>query len=318
MLESEVIIIGGGPAGSACAWKLKQEGVQTIILDKKKFPRHKTCAGWITPRVFSTIGLKPEEYPFGISFFRRLNFHFFGIPLPVITRQYSVRRYEFDHWLMDRSGVPVEYHEADDIRKENGYYIIDNKFRCRYLIGAGGTYCRVYGTFFKKANPRSRKLLITAMEDEFEYDCPDKKCYLWFFEKGLPGYSWYVPKDKRYLNIGIGGKLGALKDRGKTILDHWNLFIKKLEDRSLVDKKTFKPRALNYYLRQNINTVHMDNAFIIGDAAGLATLDMGEGIGPAIESGLLAAISIINGTEYRVDGISRYSFLNILFSHWNK
>jgi flavin-dependent dehydrogenase len=47
----------------------------------------------------------------------------------------------------------------------------------------------------------------------------------------------------------------------------------------------------------------------VGDAAGLATLDMGEGIGPAVRSGFLAAQSIINGTDYSLESISKYSFL---------
>ena len=49
------------------------------------------------------------------------------------------------------------------------------------------------------------------------------------------------------------------------------------------------------------------NAFIVGDAIGLATRDMCEGIGPAIRSGLLAADAISQGTAYSIDAIGRYS-----------
>ena len=51
------------------------------------------------------------------------------------------------------------------------------------------------------------------------------------------------------------------------------------------------------------------NALIAGDAVGLATLDMGEGIGPAIRSGLLAAEAIVNGSGYAVRGIPKVSLL---------
>ena len=47
-----------------------------------------------------------------------------------------------------------------------------------------------------------------------------------------------------------------------------------------------------------------DNAFIVGDAAGLATRDMAEGIGPAVRSGLEAAEAILHGKEYRLDDVT--------------
>jgi len=53
--------------------------------------------------------------------------------------------------------------------------------------------------------------------------------------------------------------------------------------------------------------VRIGNAFLAGDAAGLATRDMCEGIGPAVESGLLAARAIATGEEYALDGIGTLS-----------
>ena len=53
--------------------------------------------------------------------------------------------------------------------------------------------------------------------------------------------------------------------------------------------------------------VRIDNAFITGDAVGLATVDLCEGIGPAIRSGHLAAESILTGAEYSLDAVSAHS-----------
>jgi flavin-dependent dehydrogenase len=55
--------------------------------------------------------------------------------------------------------------------------------------------------------------------------------------------------------------------------------------------------------------VRRDNAFIVGDAVGLATRDMGEGIGPAVRSGLLAAQAIVHDTDYDLRAIARVSLL---------
>ena len=67
-----------------------------------------------------------------------------------------------------------------------------------------------------------------------------------------------------------------------------------------------------FFLRQNMAEIRSGNAFLVGDALGLATLDMGEGIGPAIRSGQLAAEAIIHGTDYSVASIPRYSFPSLL------
>ena len=61
-------------------------------------------------------------------------------------------------------------------------------------MGAGGTHCPVYQTFFSQSSPRAPGALIVAQEEEFQYDYKDDRCKLWFFENKLPGYAWYVPK----------------------------------------------------------------------------------------------------------------------------
>ena len=314
MIDADVIVVGGGPAGSTCAWKLNQNGIHTVILDKKDFPRQKLCAGWITPAVLKNLRLKKEEYPHGILTFKRLYFHVYGRKLPIPTWQYSVRRYEFDRWLLKRAAVPLYRHAVHHIKKENGGYIIDDAYRSKYLVGAGGTHCPVYGTFFKKANSRVSYRLITTIEEEFKYDYQDANCHLWFFDNNLPGYAWYVPKAGGYLNVGIGAKFLTLKNRGQTIRRHWDYFIAKLAELSLVQDHTYQPRGYNYYLRQPLPSGHMDNAFVIGDSAGLATLDLGEGTGPAIESGILAADSILTGRKFSTKSITRYSLTHILWA----
>lgn len=315
MTEKECIIIGGGPAGSTCAWKLKQAGLDVIIIDKQEFPRPKLCAGWITPRVVRDLEIDPGSYPHGLFTFNRLYFHLYGVKIPIKTRQYSIRRTEFDTWLLERSGVAVDHHRVQNIRKENGFYIIDDIYRCKYLVGAGGTNCPVYHTFFRETSSRVLKQQILCMETEFPYDVQDTNCYLWFFDRGLQGYSWYVPKAGGYVNIGIGGKFHDIQAKGKTLRSHWEHFIRKLIRLQLVSENSFQPQGYSYYLRQKIRNGQLDKAFIIGDAAGLATIDMGEGIGPAVESGLLAANAIIQGSEYYLNSVTRSSLFNILFSH---
>jgi flavin-dependent dehydrogenase len=310
MIAAEVIVVGGGPAGSTCARELKRCGIDTLILDKSDFPRDKLCAGWITPRVVEMLEL--AEYPHSLTYFDRLRFHFFGRPVSVRTRQYAVRRAELDHWLLHRAGVPVVRHTVRRIERSRGGYVIDNSFRCTYLVGAGGTYCPVKRAFFGDSFARTRESMIVTLEEEFAYDYRDGGCNLWFFERKLSGYAWYVPKAGGFLNIGIGGKLAVLKSRKTSILQHWNFFTGKLQRLGLVRNHSFHPRGYVYTLRWKRRRVRLDNVFLVGDAAGLATRDMGEGIAPAVESGLRAAAAIARGRAYSIDSIPSYSLPAIL------
>ena len=68
MQETDVIIVGGGPAGSTCAGKLRAGGLDVLIVDKAEFPRSKLCSGWITPGVVDDLELDVEDYSRGRVF----------------------------------------------------------------------------------------------------------------------------------------------------------------------------------------------------------------------------------------------------------
>ena len=189
MQSCDVLILGGGPAGSTAAWRLKRSGADVLVLDKEPFPRLKLCAGWITPEVVRDLEMDIASYPHRFLTFDKLHIHLKGLHLRVPCVQHSIRRFEFDAWLLERSGAPVVQHNAKHIRHENGEYIIDDAFRCKYLIGAGGTRCPVYRTFFRELHPRADELQTATLEHEIEYEWQDPDCHLWFFENGLPGYG---------------------------------------------------------------------------------------------------------------------------------
>ncbi|MEN8194729.1 MAG: NAD(P)/FAD-dependent oxidoreductase [Bacteroidota bacterium] len=314
MTDCEVLIVGGGPAGSTAAWQLVNAGMDVTILDKSTFPRTKLCAGWITPKVIKDLQININEYPFTIQKFNRLNYYFFKkLKIPIPTTQYSIRRYEFDDWLLKRSNAKLFHHKVHKIIKDNEYYIIDDIYRTKILIGAGGTHCPVYKTFFSEISPRDESNRIITLEQEFPYEVVDQQCHLWMMENKLPGYSWYISKGDNYLNVGIGGTLNNIKSANSSIKEHWDMFINKLNKKGLIQNIELNPKGYNYYLRDRNPITQIDNVYLVGDAVGLATLDMGEGIGPAIESGLLAAKAIIDRNEYSVKNISRFSFPSILF-----
>lgn len=315
MSSAEVLIVGGGPSGAACAWRLQQHGVDCLILDHQQFPRVKLCAGWITPQVVRDLEFVPEEYPGGLTTYHALYISIWGFRFRLPTQQYAIRRCEFDNWLLRRSGAPVQVHRVERIEQCNGRYVVDGAFAGKYLVGAGGTRCPVYRTLFQEASPRDRDSLIVTLEQEFPYPYTDPRCQLWFLENGLPGYAWYVPKANDIVNVGIGAKLSPLQAKGDTLRRHWRAFVDKLDRQDLVRGYSFRPRGHVYYSRQRQPRVRLGNALIVGDAVGLATLNMGEGIGPAVRSGLLAAEAIVRDSDYDIRSIQKLSLLPNLRYH---
>jgi flavin-dependent dehydrogenase len=308
--EAEVLIVGGGPGGSACAWRLRQLGVSDVlILDREAFPRTKLCAGWITPQVVSDLAIEPGEYPHGWLRFERVRVHRGWLGLAQRTLQYSIRRFEFDAWLVERSRARVLRHYVKEVRRDGDGFAIDGAFRARWLVGAGGTRCPVHRALFRDASPRARPLQAVTLEQEFPCDWSDPDCHLWFLEKGLPGYAWYVPKANGYLNVGVGGIAARLEQRSDHIRRHWDHLVATLERRGLVPRRHWDPGGYSYYVRAPAaaGAPRSGNAFLVGDSAGLATRDLCEGIGPAVYSGLRAAESIAKGAEYDLRGAPEYS-----------
>jgi flavin-dependent dehydrogenase len=304
---ADAIVVGGGPAGSTCAWKLREAGLDVLVLDRAAFPRTKLCAGWVTPEAIADLELDPVDYPYSFMTFDVLHLHWKALTARPKSRQHSIRRYEFDDFLLQRSGARVLQHKVRAILRDGGDYIIDGEFRCKYLIGAGGTACPVYRALFHDRNPRSSALQTTTFEYEFAYDWKDPACHLWFFDDGLPGYAWYVPKANGFINVGLGGMSDQLKRQGGHIRDYWSRFVRKLNKRGLVRHDHLNPTGYSYYLRGNVDVVRDCGAYIVGDAVGLATRDMCEGIGPAVKSGILVARAIASGTDYSLAEIGKFS-----------
>lgn len=307
MRQFDVVVIGGGPAGSACATRLVNAGVKVAVLDRENFPRTKLCAGWITPEVVEDLNFDIEAYPHRFNSFEHIVVHIKGLTFNLDSPQHSIRRFEFDDYLLKKSGAEVISHNVKNIEKKNGTYHIDDTFECEFLVGAAGTRCPVYRSFFREVNPRAKELQAATYEHEFPYEWSDPRCHLWFFRKGLPGYAWYVPKENGYLNCGIGGMADKLKSRGEDIKQFWNDFTALLCRKNFVRGFEYAPKGYSYFLRGGVDVVRVDNAFIAGDSVGLATRDLCEGIGPAIRSGHRAADSIMNGVEYSLESIGAFS-----------
>jgi geranylgeranyl reductase family protein len=300
MQRCDVLIVGGGPAGSSCAAKLRAAGADVIVLDKKDFPREKPCAGWITPQVIETLRLDIDDYRRGRVFQpltgfrtglmsgREVQTHY---DRPV---SYGIRRYEFDRYLLERSGATCRLGVTlKSLERAGDRWNINQQIDAAVVVGAGGHFCPIAQRLGARAD-RSTSV-VAAQEVEFEardadlargrieahvpelYFCDDLKGYGWCFLKG------------NYLNIGLG------RVDPHELTRHVAEFSAFLRDRQKVCgeiPKRFHGHAYQLYER-TVPKLIDDGVVLVGDAAGLAYPHSGEGIRPAIESGLMAADVIL-------------------------
>lgn len=315
METCDVLIVGGGPAGSTCARRLIDAGLDVILLDKSSFPRDKVCAGWITPAVIDELDLDLNHYRQGrvcqeIEGFRTgaMDSHYAYNDYSR-TVSYGIRRYEFDHYLLSRCGARLILNQpVSEIKRHDNYWIVNNTIRASMLIGAGGHFCPVARHLGARIGKSERS--VSAQEIEFKMtlqqqsDCHiDAEIPELFFYPDLSGYGWVFRKDQ-YLNIGVGRE-----DTGKIARDT-SQFIEFLQQHGKIPNDItngFKGHAYLLYDHAHRKILD-DSVLLIGDAAGLAYTESGEGIRPAIESGLLAAEVIINAQgDYHRNNLEPYS-----------
>jgi flavin-dependent dehydrogenase len=315
MQNCEVLIVGGGPAGSSCAGRLVQAGLNVLVIDRKTFPRDKTCAGWVTPQVFDVLGIDAADYANSrvcqpITGFRTgmIGGDEIGTEYGRVV-SYGIRRCEFDHFLLERSGASCRFGETvQDLRRDGSGWIVNDSIRAQALVGAGGHFCPVARAL--GAREGGQIVTVAAQEIEFELRPEDESRVqlrgevpeLYFCED-LAGYGWCFRKGN-FLNVG----LGRLNSPGVTA--HVQSFCQFLRDRGKVTcdlPERFHGHAYRIY--EHIEPKLVDEAVLfIGDAAGLAYPQSGEGIRPAVESGLLAAdVMIAAAGDYSGPKLAPYA-----------
>ncbi|MBI3839970.1 MAG: NAD(P)/FAD-dependent oxidoreductase [Planctomycetia bacterium] len=301
METCDVLIVGGGPAGSSCAWGLRGTNLDVLVIDRKTFPRDKVCAGWITPQVVEELNIDLEDYrtervcqPIvgfrtGLVGGREVETHY---ERPV---SYGIRRCEFDWYLLDRCGARrLEGEMIDRIDRVANGWLVNDRIRASLLVGAGGHFCPVARLLGACGIAGSH--VVTAQEVEFLATPEDLRCGTvqanvpeLFFCADLQGYGWCFRKGN-YLNIGLG------RTDCDRLSVHVREFIDFLRDSGKVRCEI--PARLHghaYRLYERTQpTLCDDGVLLVGDAAGLAYPQSGEGIRPAVESGLLAAEVIAN------------------------
>ena len=337
MRRCDAIVVGGGPAGSSCAWGLRRGGADVVVIDRARFPRDKVCAGWITPAVAAALELDAEDYRRGRTFQPITGFRTGRIgegerhvetryPRPV---SFGIRRCEFDHYLLCRSGAEVRPDTAlSGLRRDGERWVVNEEIEAPVVVGAGGHFCPVARHL---GGGGGGEPIVAAQEFEVPLDaaeeCPVRaEVPELYFAPDLRGYGWCFRK-QGVVNVGYGrvfrsrgsesrarslsrGALTAPQTPSSERLGaHVAGFLDFLRARGrLPARVTGRLKGHAYLIYGSApRPLVEDGVLLVGDAAGLAYAPSGEGIRPAVESGLLAARVLLAARgRYRSEDLAPY------------
>lgn len=314
---TDVLIIGGGPAGAAAAFWLASAGHRVSIVEKRHFPREKTCGDGLTPRAVKQLDDMGLTEP--LSKFHRfdgLRATAMGKELelqwpqhPIYPRHgYVVRRTELDE-MVARNAVAagatlLEGHEALSPIVDRGFVqgavVARDKgeaceLRARYTIvadGANSRFGRALGTSRAREWPYG-----TAIRTYFEssrHDDPWIESALDLKDRNgnpTPGYGWIFPVGDGTVNIGVG-LLSTFRDFTSVNTTHLlDSYAHQIADRWEIDPTVPTQRATSGRIPMggSVGPKAGPTYLVVGDAAGAVNPFNGEGIDYAYETARMAA-----------------------------
>ena len=309
----DVIVVGGGPAGSTAAVVLARGGARVALVDKASFPRDKACGDIVGPRglqVLADLGL-PEPRGRSIGEIdlvgptgRRVRLPC-GEGLTYPGHGTAVTRTVFDaglHAAAVASGaVPVRARAEEPLEADgriDGYRLSTGaELRADFVVGADGATSRVG----EAAGLVDAARVLWGFAVRTYLDREVERPSILFWEptawQAFPGYGWVFPGATAGTNVGLG--LGTLADRRAAARVQRALpqFLDHVRHAGLLEGTSPKgpARRLGGWLKMGIlgTTPAAGRVLLVGDAAGLVNPLQGEGISQAMTSGRAAAAAIL-------------------------
>src|SRR4051794_9920081 len=319
----DVLVVGGGPSGAACAYWLADAGHDVLLLEKKRYPREKTCGDGLTPRSVKQlhdIGLAAElagHHRFdglrSIAFGRTLELRWPEHP-EFPSYGYVVTRKDLDHMVAQRAekaGATLwEASEAIEPLVESGLVrgakvkrkdfgaddVVD--VRARYVVvadGANSRFGRALGTSRNREYPLG--MAIRGYFESPRHDEPWIESHLDIRDKAgnvLPGYGWIFPVGDGRVNVGIG-LLSTFNQWKAVNTSHlMDAFVDYAPKSWGISPATACGPATGGRLPMALSVgPHAGPTYlVVGDAGGSINPFNGEGIAYAYETGRMAADAV--------------------------
>jgi len=306
MIDFDVIVVGGGPAGTTSALECLKLGLRVLLMERGGRDRHKPCGGVLPPPCANVI-----QETFGRDIPRNVicspeTIELYYVPPSGRKNGGCMRNYRllninrdlFDQWLRDlaeKSGVQVWYgteflklqlsEPIQVLTKKDGDTV---KVTTRYLIGADGVYSRVRKELYGKT-----KIWALLLQEHWKAEGDFDDHFYAFFRGGIsPTYAYMIPKKELYV-VGVGVP--------KTYFTSISTAINRFKE-WLVEEFAFKASLLErreaWAIPYGFVFEGEGNVILAGDAAGFCNSLSGEGIRLAIESGVAAGNAIREAVSY--------------------
>ena len=334
-LDADVLVVGGGPAGSSVATRLAAAGHSVTLVEKRATSSVKACGDTVTPRALAEVadlGIDIERMPhhrvLGVEM--RHGDRASAIPWPEHRELPSaglvIRRDIFDEHLRlaarDAGARVVMGHEATAPIIERGFVRgaqlqdVDGRpcsARARFVVvadGASSRFGRVLGTSRDHRWPY-------AISTRTYFESPSSE-HPWIEAtlgladaNGSPiaGYGWVVPIGDGTVNVGIGVLSTARDVKSVNALKLLSRFAGSVAERWRFDAEAPRtaPTRFRLPLGGSVDPKMGPTFLLVGDAAGAANPFSGVGISAALMTGRLAATvldeALVTGSAA---GLQRY------------
>ena len=320
----DVVVVGAGPSGAAAARGLINEGLEVLIIDKKKLPRYKICSGIIfrksqditekyfgeipksayaTPELLKGVRLWTDE-----ENYRDWPFSKDGKGAP------NVWRSEYDYWLVKNSGAEIKDSLALLDFSINGDNVLLNcrdvlnkkhiNLECRYLISAEGSRSVIR----TKLGPEFESELrwFIAYQNYYEGDSDLGPYYFHGFLDPQYGdvYAWFSVKD----GLQVFGTAVKKGNKIRPFLTKYTDLLKKRFGLKLTQVVRTSSCLGNYMCPKGKFYLGKRNVLLVGEAAGFLNA-FGEGISCALTTGLFAAEAISKSAKSKANLLDLYTEL---------
>jgi flavin-dependent dehydrogenase len=284
--QYELIVVGAGPAGSACAIAAARYGTKVLLLEKDRFPRQKVCGEFVSSE---SLGLLRNllEYDRFAACPQMLTSRIFldgkMLTLPVAPAAQSIPRFDLDAALFQaaqHAGVIAKEDIAvSEVSKGDLFRVVtaQGSFTAKAVINTTGRWSKL--TQFDVGG----KQKWLGLKAHFTEPTPPQSVDLYFFPGG---YCGVTPVSANSINACAMVRA----DVAHTLED---VFAKEpqLWQRSRVWKPLFSAVSTSpLYFREP--QTESDGMLLAGDAAGFIDPFAGDGISLALQSGTLAAKAI--------------------------
>ena len=309
----DLIVVGGGPAGAACARKAAEDDLDVLLLERSIHPRRKLCGGALTQRIANYLDPDYDKVVEGrISTAKIISPS--GQPILAANNDVNismVKRHRFDNYMIEKArsaGAEVIQDSRvvaiEQLRSSIRVLTEGYSYKGHLLVGADG----VNGIVARSTNIRSKwpsdavalciqadvpmdTETITQMMSFQESKTLALEIYLGVSEWG---YGWCFPKTDE-LSVGIGCRM----DKIQSLRSSWKSFIVQLEKIKGVKLDTSTKSAFRVPFSPKIGRITTRRTMLVGDAAGLVSSLTGEGVYYAVRSGILAAEAASEAVEMK-------------------